>query len=125
MDRVLPSAPAGANGHAVSAVSTTDRIDSDDKWFAKISKTLLPSNAGMVLGCITGIEERSCYRYASGTSAPTGHLVRALLRSDQGNIWLSAIMDGSTAKWWREHRICERKAALFDQARIIMAQVEQ
>ncbi len=81
-------------------VQATDHLDSE--WFPQICQALLPKDAGFALHVTTGLDERSCYRYAAGDRKPSADLVRALLRSDQGHVWLAAIMDGSDAPWWRE-----------------------
>lgn len=101
--------------------TVTDQSDSD--WFATMAQSLLGKDAGLHLSIITGFVERTCYRYASGDRKPPAYFLRALLRSDQGWTWLSAVMDGSTAAWWRDHQLALRKAKLFDQARRIMAEI--
>jgi hypothetical protein len=78
---------------------------------------LLPKDAGLALHYIAGtedFEERTCYRYASGARKPPAYFLRALLRSDQGSIFLAALMEGSTAPWWRDHLEAAGKAALLD-----------
>lgn len=87
--------------HAI-AVSDQATDQTDSNWFAPVCKALLPKDAGFALHVVTGVEERSCYRYAAGDRKPSGDFIRALLRSEQGATWLAAIMDGSTAEWWRE-----------------------
>ncbi len=82
------------------ADQNTDHLDSD--WFSQICHGLLPKDAGFCLHMTTGIDERSCYRYAAGERKPTGYLIYQLLRSERGHVWLKAIMDGSDVQWWRE-----------------------
>lgn len=82
------------NGHMAS--------DENERWFSDICRVLLPKDAGFSLHVATGIEERTCYRYAAGDRKPSAALIRQLLHSEQGWTWLAAFMDGSDATWWRE-----------------------
>lgn len=85
------------------------QMDSDDnEWFVVPARDLLGSDPGLALHVLTGISESSGYRYANGSRAVPGNLVRWLLRSDHGRQWLNAIMDGSTVEWWRDYQRAER-----------------
>src|SRR5262245_44496571 len=99
---------------AIEARDTFDRAARQDGksvgWFANICKGLFALKAGLQLHYITGFEERSCQRYAAGTTEPPGDFVRAFLRSEQGGTFLAAIMDGSEAAWWRDLQRAERIA---------------
>jgi|GEM_PF-4987779 len=90
--------------------------EDEERWFADICDQLLPKEAGLALHIATGFEERTCYRYAAADRKPPGFFIRALLRSDGGWQWLSAIMEGSNAAWWidlqRTRRIAEAIAAV-------------
>jgi hypothetical protein len=83
---------------------------SDTRWFCSICRQLSPSDAGFVLHVLTGFELRSCYRYAANETKPPGYFIRALLRSDHGEQWLAALMDGSKASWWRDLQKARRIA---------------
>lgn len=50
---------------------------------------------------LTGVDERSCYRYAAGDVKPPAYFLRALLRSERGEAVLRYLMQGSDASWWR------------------------
>lgn len=107
-----------ANESAVRAgieIAATAHADSDDEnWFGKLAQQLLcGTDAGFALNLLTGVPERSCYRYASGERDPTGWFVRQLLRSEQGQTWLNAIMDGSDVRWWREQQLAAKLHALL------------
>lgn len=78
----------------------TDRVDRD--WFVKLVKDLYPKDAGFALHVLTGFEERTCYRYASGETKPSGYFLRALLRTDHGWQVLAHAMDGVDLVWWRD-----------------------
>lgn len=92
-----------------SGKNSTFQTDSDDnEWFVAPARDLLGSDPGLALHVLTGISESSGYRYANGSRAVPGNLVRWLLRSDHGRQWLNAIMDGSTVEWWRDYRRAER-----------------
>lgn len=84
---------------------STDRIDS---WFVGIAKELVPSNAGLVLHSLTGVEARTCYRYAAGDSQPSGKFLVLLLASEQGRAWLSAMLADKPVKWWAHLQRAER-----------------
>lgn len=98
------------SGRAVDVAPSTDQTDSDpSQFFARAARGLLGKDAGFALHLATGFEERTCYRYASGERMPPAFLLRELLRSDAGEAWLNATMDGCTAQWWldsqRERRV--------------------
>ena len=62
-----------AGKYNVRTDTRTDTSDSDAKrgWFSSIIRQLIGKNAGLALSVITGEEERTCYRYAAGTSNPS------------------------------------------------------
>ena len=99
----------GRNDDGKSAAEAFDRpadgkdaVDSSD-WFGIAARALYPHKAGTNLFYLTGLgDERLCQRYANGKHKPPAYFLRALLRSDQGFTWLSAVMDGSDVTWWRE-----------------------
>lgn len=84
---------------------STDKIDN---WFPLIAKQLIPSNAGLVLHSLTGIEERTCYRYAAGDTQPSGKFLLLLLASEQGRARLSAMLADKPVKWWAHLQRAER-----------------
>jgi hypothetical protein len=95
-------------------------VAESDEWFADLARSVLgPSKPGTQLHFITGIDERSCQRYAAGHVKPPGYLIRALLRSEQGEQFFAALMHGSDAQWWNEHqrerRVGRAALAAFDQ----------
>jgi hypothetical protein len=100
-----PAAPAVAiEARGKFAVEKTDDGKSavdDRNWFAEAVCALLPFKAGTALFYTTGLgDERLCQRYASGETKPPAYFLRRLLRSDEGETWLNATMDGCEAKWW-------------------------
>lgn len=105
MTAILGSLDEGATngrGHSGSIEKAADQSDSEDcGWFAELARPLLAgADAGFALHILTGFHERTCYRYAAGDRKPPAYFLRALLHSDQGATWLSAIMDGCEAPWW-------------------------
>ena len=90
-----------------SEATSTAVCDSDGSdWFGSIARNILGKDAGFHLSRVTGFPEGSCYKYVTKNriarrKAPA-YLLRALLRSEQGEPFLRAIMDGSEAKWWRD-----------------------
>ena len=95
-----------------------DRSDSDDsEWFADMARGLLSKDAGFALHVITGFEERTCYRYAAGDTKPPAYFLRAILRSDQGEPFLLALMDGCEARWWVDYKRHHRMGHAADGAR--------
>jgi hypothetical protein len=108
-------AATNANPQSGSERKSPTQNDSDDcGWFADLARPLLGKDAGLALHYVTGFPESSCYKYASGDRKPSGYLIRALLRSEQGAAWLAALMDGSDAEWWREHQRALRIIAQID-----------
>lgn len=85
-------------------------VDGSD-WFGEMARALLPDKPGTALHCITGYDERLCQRYAAGHVRPSAYFLRVLLRSEQGEQFLRALMDGCAARWWREHQINSRVGA--------------
>lgn len=95
---------------AVTDESSTDRVDtSGNEWFSIPAQQLLGSDLGLNLALATGFQERSCYRYAASERAVPGYVIYRLLRSEQGAQWLSALMDGCDAQWWRDLRGIHRQ----------------
>lgn len=74
----------------------------EENWFAKTCRCLFEHKAGTILHYISGVDERSCQRYAAGTVKPPAWFLRKLLRDQGGFTWLCAIMDGCDAVWWHE-----------------------
>lgn len=93
----------GHGKHAAKNFSNGKSAADDGDWFARAARSLHPVKPGTVLFLTTGLgDERLCQRYASGEVRPPAYFLRALLRSDSGEQWLNAVMDGCKAKWWRE-----------------------
>lgn len=80
----------------------SDKSVGDEFWFAQTCRALFHHKAGTILHYITGFDERSCQRYASGCVKPPAYFLRRLLRHQDGLAWLRAIMDGCDAPWWQE-----------------------
>ena len=116
MHGVFPSAGDRAieAGDIAVVDKSVDDISVADGWFARICKALFTSKAGTACHYDSGVDERSCQRYAAGTVQPSGWFIRALLRSKNGGTWLAAIMDGSDAPWWRQLQRAQRIAAQVD-----------
>ena len=98
---------------------TTDgksAVDQSD-WFGQLARTLLPDKPGTALHCITGYDERLCQRYAAGHVKPSAYFLRALLRSEQGEPFLHAVMDGCGAAWWIDYQKHRRMGRAADTAR--------
>lgn len=95
------------NGHGNNAVKIrrtkqNGKSAADDgDWFAQSARHLHPHKPGTVLFLTTGLgDERLCQRYAAGDVRPPAYFLRSLLRSDSGEQWLNAVMDGCTQAWW-------------------------
>jgi hypothetical protein len=87
----------------------------DADWFSAAARKLYAHKPGTILHLTTGLgDERLCQRYASGEVRPPAYFLRALLRGDHGQQWLSATMDGSRSEWWRD----------IDSARALCAQFQ-
>lgn len=75
----------------------------DENWFSSAAWKLYPAKPGTIMHLVTGLgNERLCQKYAAGDVRPPAYFLRALLRSDHGEQWLAAAMDGSAVQWWRD-----------------------
>lgn len=108
--------PATSRTITVQTDTAPDQTVSEN-WFADIARVLLAKDAGLTLHLITGFEERTCYRYASGDRKPPAYFLRALLRSEQGAVFFAAIMDGCKAQWWLDLERHRRMGVAADGAR--------
>lgn len=106
-----PQVFLGTESVSQSADETSDvrqsAIPHEDDWFGRIARPLLAgTDAGYSLHLLTGFTPGTCGHYVARTRTshrqPPGFFIRALLRSDQGAIWLAALMDGCEAPWWRD-----------------------
>ena len=81
-------------------------VKNDSQWFKDACRQIYGCvKAGTSLHFVSGFDERSCQRYAAGCVRPPAYLLRRLLRSAHGWVWLQAAMDGADAEWWRDVRI--------------------
>jgi hypothetical protein len=104
-----------ANVQSGNEKRLTVQSDSENEsWFSEIAKTILGKDAGFQLHLITGLPERSCYRYASGERSPPGYFLRILLHSEQGEPFLRAIMGGCRASWWVDLNVKKRCADAYE-----------
>lgn len=108
-----------------SGPAITSGLDSDNSdWFGSLARPLLGKEPGVALHYMVGDDFpiSTCSKYVAKTESsrrqPPGYLIRALLRSDQGEPFLRAIMDGSTAKWWIEFQQFEVKSNKLDRMMI-------
>lgn len=101
--------PVARSGSEKTSAAQTG--SDDHRWFSDPAHVLLGSDPGLALHTLTGMPERTCYRYTSGERGIPGFALRQLLRGPQGAQWLAAIMDGADAEWWREHERARRVGA--------------
>ena len=91
---------SSATGTELSIASASG--SEPDDWFGELARPLLGKEPGVALHYITGFSASTCAKYVAKTEAsrrqPPGYFIRALVRSDQGEPFLSAIMDG--CEWW-------------------------
>ena len=111
---LAPSRNASVRLGSEKSVTAQTGSEADNAWFSGPARAMLGSDPGLGLHILTGIPERTAYRYASGERAPPAYLIRELLRGPHGEQWLSAIMDGSNVQWWRDMQRAERIAAAID-----------
>ena len=112
---------------ATESSSDCQSANEPSDWFGNLARPLLQgADAAYSLYLLTGFRANTCSRYVARTEAsrrqPPGYFILALLRSEQGGIWLNAFMGGYEPAWWRDNQIKLRKAALYDQARQIFSQ---
>jgi hypothetical protein len=106
---------AGNNATTTHGKSSGKSAVDDADWFSVAARKLYAHKPGTILHLTTGLgDERLCQRYASGEVRPPAYFLRALLRSDHGEQWLAAAMDGSRSDWWRD----------IDSARALCAQFQ-
>lgn len=110
---------ASANGSVSAIASASDSENSD--WFGAVARSLLGKEPGVALHYITDFPVSSCEKYAAKTEAsrrqPPAYFLRAILRSDQGEPFFLALMDGCAAPWWIEFQKHQRMGAAADTAR--------
>lgn len=83
----------------------------DGDWFKRAAQQLYPHKPGTILHLTTGLgDERLCQRYAAGDVRPPAYFLRALLRSQHGEQWLAAALEGCTATWWKDLQRARRVA---------------
>lgn len=111
--------PASASGSVSEITSASDSENSD--WFGAVARALLGKEPGVGLHYITGFPVSSCEKYAAKTEAsrrqPPGYFIRELMRSNEGEPFFLAIMDGCTAAWWVDRQRYERMGRGADNAR--------
>lgn len=108
----------GGDRKSAADKSSAVKFDASERgWFSDAAQVLLPDKAGTALHYITGYDERLCQKYAAGHVRPSAHFLRVLLRSEQGEPWLAAIMDGCTAQWWTDSERHKRMGEAADAAR--------
>lgn len=112
-----PAPTAIIHGGSSAVEKASDGKSAVDDWFGQIARSLLPEKPGTALHYITGYDERLCQRYAAGHVKPSAYFLRALLRSDQGEPFFLAIMDGCTTQWWQDFQKHHRMGAAADRAK--------
>jgi hypothetical protein len=69
-----------------------------------VLRNIFPVKTDLELALRTGVSQRSAERWLSGANVMTAESLADLLRSDIGGELLGALMEGSTAPWWRDFR---------------------
>jgi hypothetical protein len=85
-----------------------------DDWLPRICRTIAETKIGTALHFLTGYPERDCQRYAAGHVEPRASFLRAALRTNQGLLFLTAIMEGCDEPWWAEIQRARRIVAAID-----------
>ena len=106
------------------AVTATDTSVSDF-WFPPIAQALLGKGSGEQLCALTGFDARTCWRYAPKEKTtkpvqPPGFFIVALLRSEQGGVWLRAFMDEHKPRWWREFLTADAHLQKLEEIRALI-----
>ena len=102
--------PSGANAICSTlgnkGNSSNTLATENEDWFAPVAWEILGKEAGLHLHYITGWPLSSCYAFVAKDAEKRRKLhhqfLRALLHSDQGEPFHTALMDGCTAPWWLE-----------------------
>jgi hypothetical protein len=80
-------------------------------------RAIAGKDAGLTLHLLTGIAERSCYRYANGERTPSFEFIVSLFHSEHGQPFFDAFMDDCKARWWLELQRHRRMGEAADKAR--------
>lgn len=86
------------------------------QWFSRLARFLSPKKPGATLQYLTGEDERSCHRYASGSAEPKVHVLVRMLRSREGWAILEFVMRDCKEPWWVEVRRARAVAKAYDAA---------
>lgn len=95
-------------------------------WMADLvaaAKGLWPKKTNAELAVRTGFSDRACEAWLSMRTNMSADAVVALLRSDDGFVFLSALVGPAKPKWWRGFKKRVRKAQLSDQLRELQLQL--
>jgi hypothetical protein len=99
------------------------------EWFALMARERWQFKAPAALADLIGDVEHGGYgertyrAWSSAANEPPARALAILLRSNEGDQVLDWIMRDDPPNWWLGLEIDRRKAALFDQARDILAQI--
>lgn len=69
-------------------------------WFAELARKLWPKKTWAHLQYLTKAPDRTCQRWASGATDISSSALRDMLRSNDGERVLLALMDGCRQPWW-------------------------
>jgi len=84
-------------------------VPARENYFAEMAKGVFAQKAGMALSLATGVDERSCRRYAAGHVQPSAVFLVNCLRGPYGRQILNWSMTGANSVWWEERERAFRK----------------
>jgi hypothetical protein len=74
----------------------------DHRWMGRILEEIFPTDTAVNVHRETGFNIRTCKRYVTGESRAPHRFLRAMLLSDQGELFLRILMRGCQEEWWLE-----------------------
>ena len=89
--------------------------------FIAVAKAVWPTKTAQNLAHKTQVSERAAAFWLAGQRDMSLEAARALLHSEEGYLFLAALMEGSDARWWQRTKLyaaaAENKRALNEQAK--------
>jgi hypothetical protein len=91
----------------------------------RAAQTLWPSKTALELAAATGTSQRACEYWLARRSQLSFDAVVELLRSDDGLIFLEAIMGPARPVWWKRMKRSAQRSALRSAQRELQRQIDQ
>jgi hypothetical protein len=119
--------PAGSCADSTGIHSSAGSCAESPRWFADLARFLSDKKPSATIQFLTGEPERTCQAWTADyekPAIPKANILAKLLRSGEGDHVLEYIMRGCTAPWWRDYRTAAKKAALLEQHKQSIEQLQ-